>query len=319
MKVVIQIPCYNEEASLPGTLADLPRTFAGVDVVEWLIIDDGSSDGTVEIARAHGVHHVVRLPKHQGLASAFVAGLDASVRAGADIVVNTDADNQYRGEDIALLLEPILKGRAELVIGARPIGETPHFSPVKKALQRFGSWVVRRVSDTQVPDATSGFRAITRRAAMRLKVFNEYSYTLETIIQAGHKGISVVSVPIRTNPQGRRSRLLKSTRGYVARQALTIVRIFMAYRPFPFFAVPGTVLFITGLLISFRFLYFYVTAVGAGHIQSLILAALLMGSGFFLVIVGLIADLISVNRKLLEGVDARVRDLEQQTGRGDAP
>jgi glycosyltransferase involved in cell wall biosynthesis len=311
VKVIIQIPCYNEEESLPGTLADLPRAFPRVDRVEWMIIDDGSTDRTVEVAREQGVHHIVRLPKHQGLASAFVAGLEASVRAGADIIVNTDADNQYRGEDISRLLEPILRSEAEIVIGERPISEMPHFSAVKKVLQRLGSWVIRRVSGTEIPDAPSGFRAMTRNAAMRLKVFNEYSYTLETIIQAGLKGMAITSIPVRTNVTRRPSRLFRSTPDYVTRQTLTIVRIVMTYRPFAFFAVPGTFLFLGGFLLGVRFLYYYVTVGGAGHVQSLILAALLMGSGFFLAIVGLMADLISVNRKLLEGLDWRLQRLEE--------
>jgi glycosyltransferase involved in cell wall biosynthesis len=313
-KLIIQIPCFNEVESLPATLADLPRSLEGVGTVEWLVIDDGSTDATGEVARRHGVDHVVRLPTHQGLASAFVAGLEASVQAGADIIVNTDADNQYHAGDISLLIEPILAGRAEIVIGERPILETADFSASKKLLQRLGSWVVRRVSGTQVSDAPSGFRAMTRRAAMRLKVFNRYSYTLETIIQAGHKGMAVASVPVRTNAQRRPSRLFTSTGTYLSRQGLTIVRIFMTYRPFAFFAVPGALLFISGFLISARFVYFYVNGAGAGHVQSLILSALLMGSGFFLVVVGLLADLAAVNRSLLEGLDWRLRSLEERLG-----
>lgn len=312
MKLIIQIPCYNEAEALPGTLAELPRALPGVSAIEWLVIDDGSSDGTSDVARRHGVDHVVQLPTHQGLSRAFVAGLEACVQAGADIIVNTDADNQYRAEDIPLLIEPILAGRAEIVIGERPIRETPHFSPVKKALQWVGSWLIRRVSGTRVPDAPSGFRAMSRRAAMRLKVFNRYSYTLETIIQAGHKGMAVTSVPIRTNRETRPSRLFRSTSAYVSRQGLTIVRIFMTYRSFAFFAVPGVLVFFLGFLISARFLYFYLTGDGSGHIQSLILSALLMGGGFFLVVVGLLADLASVNRSLLEGLDWRLQRLEER-------
>lgn len=317
-KLIIQIPCFNEEATLPGTLADLPRSLPGVDVIEWLIIDDGSTDATVEVAQQNGVDHVVRLPTHQGLARAFVAGLEASVRAGADIIVNTDADNQYNAKDIPLLIEPILSHQAEIVIGERPIRETPHFSPLKKLLQWLGSWLIRRVSGTTVPDAPSGFRAMSRRAAMRLKVFNRYSYTLETIIQAGHKGMAVVSVPVRTNRQSRPSRLVRSTGSYVSRQGLTIIRIFMTYRSFAFFAVPGVVVFLLGFLISIRFMYFYFAGTGAGHVQSLILSALLMGAGFSLVVVGLLADLASVNRSLLEGLDWRLQRLEQQLGERDA-
>ena len=312
MKLIIQIPCFNEEEALPLTLAELPRTVPGVDEVEWLVVDDGSSDGTADIARKSGVDHVVVLPTHVGLARAFVHGLEASVKAGADIIVNTDADNQYRADDIPRLIQPILSGAAEVVIGERPIMDTPHFSRLKKVLQRVGSWVVRVASRTDVPDAPSGFRAMTREAAMRLHVFNSYSYVLETVIQAGHKGISVTSVPIRTNEDLRPSRLFKSTLRYVGRQGLTILRIFMTYRPFAFFAVPGVVVFLAGFLLGARFMAFYFQGQGGGHVQSLILAALLLGTGFFLGVVGLLADLTSVNRKLLEGVDWRLRKLEER-------
>lgn len=309
-KLIIQIPCYNEAETLPVALAELPRQVAGVERVEWLVVDDGSTDATVEVARAYGVDHIVRLPRHQGLAAAFTRGLEAAVAAGADIIVNTDADNQYHVGDIPALIAPILRNDAEIVVGARPIQEIEHFSPIRKWLQRLGSWGVRVVSDTDIPDAPSGFRAMGRDAAMRLQVFNEYSYTLETIIQAGRKGMAITSVPVRTNPQLRPSRLFGSVLGYLRRQLLTIVRIFMTYRPFVFFAVPGLVAFLAGFAISVRFLYFYVTGTGAGHVQSLILSALLLGLGFFLIVVGLLADLISVNRKLLEGLDWRVKKME---------
>lgn len=311
-KVIIQIPCFNEEETLPVTLSELPRSLPGVDVVEWLVIDDGSRDRTVEVAREHGVDHIVSLPRNQGLARAFVRGLEASVRAGADIVVNTDADNQYFAGDIPRLVKPILSGEAEIVVGERPITEIPHFSPVKKALQRLGSWVVRRVSGTEIADAPSGFRAMSREAAMKLQVFNSYSYVLETVIQAGHKGMAITSVPVRTNPELRPSRLFKSTAGYVARQALTIIRIFMTYRPFAFFAVPGFLVFLLGFAGGLRFFYFYLIGEGAGHVQSVILSALLLGSGFFLGVVGLLADLTAVNRKLLEGLDWRLRRIEEE-------
>jgi glycosyltransferase involved in cell wall biosynthesis len=310
-KLIIQIPCYNEADSLPVTLAALPRTLPGIDRVEWLVIDDGSTDGTSTIARAHGADYVVRLPRHQGLACAFVAGLEASVREGADIIVNTDADNQYCAEDIPRLIEPILMREAEIVVGARPIGSTPHFSPLKKWLQRLGSWAVRKVSKTDIPDAPSGFRAMSRDAAMQLHVFNEYSYTLETIIQAGRKGMAIVSVPVGTNDPLRPSRLVTSIPAYLRRQILTMLRIFMTYKPFFFFAAPGTIAFLAGLLIGLRFLFFYLGGEGAGHVQSVVLSALLMGSGFFLVVVGLLADLTSVNRKLLEGLDWRLKRIEE--------
>jgi glycosyltransferase involved in cell wall biosynthesis len=311
-KLIIQIPCFNEAQTLPGTLSDLPRSIDGVGTIEWLIVDDGSQDGTAEIARTLGVDHIIRVPRNQGLARAFMYGLHASIRAGADIIVNTDADNQYVAEDIRELLGPILSGKAEIVIGERPITSIPHFSPLKKLLQRVGSSVVRRLSNTDIADAPSGFRAMSRDAAMRLNVFNDYSYTLETIIQAGRKGMAITSVPIRTNPATRPSRLFRSNLQYIRRQALTLVRISMTYSPFAFFAVPGAISFLLGFLIGARFLVYYVTAGGAGRIQSLILAALLMGSGLFLVIIGLLADLMSVNRKLLEGVDWRLKKIEER-------
>ncbi len=311
-KLIIQIPCFNEEESLGTTLQALPRQVAGVDQVEWLIVDDGSSDRTIAVAKAYGVDHIVSLPRNRGLARAFTAGLDEAIRQGADIIVNTDADNQYHADDIEKLIQPIANGQAELVVGERPINQTPHFSFIKKGLQRLGSWVVRRVSKTDVPDAPSGFRAMSRETAMRLNVFSDYTYTLETIIQAGQKNMAVTSVPIRTNPDMRPSRLFKSIPAYVSRSALTIVRIFMAYRPFQFFAVPGVISGLLGMGIFLRFFYFYFTDGGDGHIQSLILGTLLLGAGFTGVIVGLMSDLISVNRKLLEKVDWRVQQLEDR-------
>jgi glycosyltransferase involved in cell wall biosynthesis len=310
-KLIIQIPCYNEAQTLPLTLAALPRSLPGVASVEWLVIDDGSEDDTAQVAQACGVDHIVRLPQNQGLANAFVVGLDAALRAGADIIVNTDADNQYCADDIPRLLQPILEGKAEIVIGERPIASTPHFSPTKKALQRLGSLVVRKLSDTEVADAPSGFRAMSRDAAMRLHVFNEYSYTLETIIQAGRKGMAITSVPIRTNAVLRPSRLFRSNLHYIRRQGLTLLRIFMTYNPFFFFAAPGLLGFLLGFLIGVRFLYYFALGAGTGHVQSLILAALLMGSGFGLIVVGLVADLISVNRKLLEKLDWKVQVIER--------
>lgn len=311
-KLIIQIPCHNEEASLPLTLATLPREIPGVEKVEWLIIDDGSTDETVAMARVSGVDHIVSLPRHQGLAAAFLAGLEASLKADADIIVNTDADNQYNAEDIPKLVAPILEGKAEIVIGARPIETIPHFSPLKKCLQRIGSWLVRKASKSSILDAPSGFRAMSRDAAMKLHVFNEYTYTLETIIQAGQKGMAITSVPVRTNPELRPSRLVKSIPGYAQRQVLTILRIFVTYRPFQFFSIPGAVLFGIGFLISLRFVYFFLTTGGAGKVQSLILSALLMGIGSSLVVVGLLADLISVNRKLLEKLDWQILKIEDR-------
>jgi len=315
-KLIIQIPCFNEESTLGLTLQHLPSSVPGVDKVETLIIDDGSTDKTIEIAKKCSVNHIVRLPRHQGLAKAFIAGIEASLRAGADIIVNLDADNQYCAKDIPKLTAPILEGRAEIVIGARPVGEIVHFSPVKKVLQKVGSSVVRKASNTDIPHAPSGFRAISRKAAMKLHVFSDYSYTLETIIQAGQKSMAIISVPVGVNPDTRPSRLINSLPTYIRRQISTIVRIFMTYRPFHFFAMPGVCVFLVGLVISLRFLYFYVTAGGAGHIQSLILSALLMGAGFFLIVVGLVADLIGVNRNLLERLDWKIQEIEEKLVHG---
>ena len=316
VKLIIQIPCYNEEQALPATLADLPRELPGIDAVEWLVIDDGSSDRTADVARANNVDHVIALPHHQGLAAAFMAGLEASVKAGANIIVNTDADNQYRAADIPKLIEPILDGRAEIVVGARPIDDIAHFSVLKKLLQRLGSQLVRFVSRTDVADAPSGFRAFSRDAAMRLQLFGEYTYTLETIIQAGQKNMAITSVPIGVNRDMRPSRLISNIRSYLMRSGLTILRIFIVYRPLRFFTALGGVLFLGGFAIGARFLTFYLWGEGAGHIQSLILAALLMGIGFQVLVAGILADLIAVNRKLLERIDWRVRKIEEGTGGG---
>lgn len=310
MKLIIQIPCYNEEESIALTLSRLPRELPGVDIIEWLLIDDGCTDRTVDVALEQGIDHLVRFNINQGLAKAFMAGLDASIEAGADIIVNTDADNQYNADDIIKLIEPILSGEAEFVVGARPISEIRHFSFVKKILQKVGSWVVRFVSKTKISDATSGFRAFSRDVAMRINIFSDYTYTLETIIQAGYKGILVSSVPIRTNDYQRPSRLITSTPVYISRSILTIIRIFITYRPFIFFMVAGLTSLSLGVIAGLRFLYYYLTGEGVGHIQSVIFSALLSGTGFFLIVVGMIADLNSVNRKLLEKMDWRVRKIE---------
>ena len=309
VKLIIQIPCYNEEATLGVTLAELPQSLPGVDCVEWLIIDDGSLDRTVEVARACGVKHVVQFPYNQGLAKAFMAGVEASVRAGADIIVNTDADNQYCAADIPKLIVPILQGEADMVMGARPINDIPHFSPLKKRLQGFGSWVVRLASNTQIPDAPSGFRAFSREAALKFNVFNEYTYTLETIIQAGQRGMKVESVPVRTNGYLRPSRLVKSIPSYVQRSLFTILRIFMTYRPLRFFLFAGSVPFSLGFLLGVRWLILYFGGTPRSHVPSLILAAILMLIGFQLWILGLIADLLAVNRKILEDNQLHFRRL----------
>jgi glycosyltransferase involved in cell wall biosynthesis len=317
MKLIIQIPCFNEEESLAGALDALPRTLPGVDSIEWLVIDDGSTDRTVEVARASGVDHVVRFSRNQGLARAFMAGIEASLRAGADIIVNTDADNQYCAEDIPRLIEPILAGRAEMVIGERPISRIEHFSLTKKLLQKLGSWVVRVASSTSVPDAPSGFRAISREGAMRLNVFSEYTYTLETIIQAGQKNIAVASVPVRTNGYVRPSRLLKSLSSYVRRSIGTIVRISMTYNPLRFFLLLGSIPFALGFILGVRWLVLYLGGTPRTHVPSLILAAILMLIGFQLWMLGLAADLLSVNRKLLEDIQLRVRRLELEPRSGE--
>ncbi len=305
MKLIIQIPCYNEAATLPIVLAALPRVVAGFDLVEWLIVDDGSSDETTAVAKANGVDHVVCHARNQGLARAFMTGLDACLSLGADVIVNTDADNQYNADDIPLLVQPILEQRAEIVVGARPIETIAHFSPIKRLLQRLGSWVVRVASNTDIPDAPSGFRAMSRTAARRLIVFNDYTYTLETIIQGGQKNMAIVSVPIRVNEDLRPSRLVKSVPSYIRRSIVTIVRIFVIYRPFRFFGTIGAVLFGAGLLLALRFVWKYLMGEGGGHVQSLILAALLMGMGFQTILIAFVTDLLAANRKLLE--DLRYR------------
>lgn len=314
MRVVIQIPCHNEEATLPAVIADLPRALPGIADIRVLVIDDGSTDRTVEVARGLGAA-VVSLPRKSGLAKAFLTGIDAALAMDADVVVNTDGDGQYRGADIASLVAPVVARRADLVIGVRPVTEIRSFSPLKKLLQRFGSAVTRAASGTAVEDAPSGFRALSREAAMRMHVFNRYTYTVETIIQAGQKGMAIATVPVGVNAPTRPSRLARSMTSYVARQMLTIIRIFMTYRPFVFFAVPGATIFAVGFAIGVRFLFHYFGGDGSGHIQSLLLAVLLLGSGFFLVIVGLLADLISVNRNLLERIDWQVRSLDDKRRR----
>ncbi len=311
MKLIIQIPCLNEAATLGTALATLPRKVEGFDTVEWLVVDDGSTDGTAELARKLGVDHVVRHPVNRGLAAAFMTGIDAALRCGADVVVNTDADNQYEAADIPLLVQPILEHRADMVIGARPIAQTEHFSWIKKKLQRFGSWAVRIASKTEVADAPSGFRAMTRETAMRLNVFNAYTYTLETIIQAGLSNLLVVSVPIRTNPDLRPSRLVKSIPNYVKRSLVTILRVFVIYRPLALFIWVSALLILIGIALGARYLVFFATGEGSGHVQSLILAALCIMLGGQAFMMGLVADLISTNRKLMEQMDLRLQRSER--------
>lgn len=302
LKLIIQIPCYNEAETLPVALAELPRDVQGFSIVEWLIIDDGSNDNTAEIARLNGVDHVISHTHNQGLAKAFMTGLEACLQRGADVIVNTDADNQYQAADIPALTQPILNHSADIVIGARPIDSIREFSPIKRLFQKLGSWVVRFASKTTIPDAPSGFRAFSREAASQLKVFNEYTYTLETIIQAGQHNMAVTSVPVRVNESLRPSRLMTSIWSYMRRSVVTIVRIFVIYRPFRFFAAIGLALFSVGFLIGLRFLYYYFTGDGAGRIQSLILAGALLIMGFQAVLVAFLADLLAANRKLLEEI-----------------
>ena len=319
MKLVIQIPCYNEAASLPLTIAHLPRAVAGCDTVEWLVIDDGSDDDTAAVAEKLGVDRVVRHPVNRGLAAAFMTGLDTAVANGADIIVNTDADNQYDARDIETLVGPIIEQRAEMVIGARPIADTEHFSWLKKRLQGLGSAVVRAASNTRVADAPSGFRAFTREAAQRLNVFSSYTYTLETIIQAGHSNIRVLSVPIRTNPDLRPSRLVKSIGRYVWRSSTTIVRIFATYKPLMFFWLFALFFLLVGALSGGWYLAFKLLGQGAGHIQSAVLAAASVTVGLILFMLGFLADLSAVNRRLLERIDWRLRQIENAQAKSDAP
>lgn len=310
MKLIIQIPCYNEAETLEIALNHLPKKIDGIDQIEYLIINDGSADNTVEVAKNWGVNYVVNFRRNKGLARGFMAGLDACLRNGADIIVNTDADDQYCGDDIEKLVRPILEEKADIVIGERPIDATEHFSPLKKKLQHFGSWTVRVASHSDIPDAPSGFRAYSRDAAMRLNVTNEYTYTLETIIQAGRNRMAMESVPVRTNPELRKSRLFSSMFGYVKRSMVTIIRSFMMYKPLRFFMSIGGLLFLIGVILGIRFLVYFFGGAGSGHIQSLILASTLLMIGFQTMIIGLQADLIAANRKILEDVQLHVRRLE---------
>ena len=312
MKLIIQIPCYNEAETLEIALNDLPKDIAGIDKIEYLIINDGSKDDTVDVAQKWGVHYIVNFRRNKGLAKGFMAGLDACLRNGADIIVNTDADNQYCGEDIEKLVRPIIEGKTDIVIGARPIDKTEHFSPLKKKLQHFGSWVVRKASKTTIPDAPSGFRAYSREAAMRLNVTNEYTYTLETIVQAGREKIAMESVPIRTNEELRPSRLFNSMLGYVKKSMITIIRAFMMYKPLKFFTIVGLVPFLIGGGIGVRYLVFLLMGQAGGHVQSLILASILIMMGFMTIIIGLQADIIAANRKILEDIQYRVKKLEYE-------
>ena len=310
MKLIIQIPCYNEEATLPQTVQDLPRALPGVDEIEYLVVDDGSDDRTVGIARELGVHHIVQLKQNRGLAHAFVTGLEVALQAGADVIVNTDADNQYQGEEIGRLIQPILDGQADIVVGDRGVAALGHFSPLKRLLQRWGSWVVERAAGIPIPDATSGFRAFAREAALRLTVLSDYTYTLETLIQAGARRMAVVYVPVRTNPQTRQSRLMRSIPSFLALSIVTIVRFYTMYRPLRVFTMIGGTFTAGGVALGLRFLYFFLRGAGTGKIQSLILAAILTIVGFQVCLIGLMADLVRLNRKMVEEALYRVRRME---------
>ncbi len=310
MKLIIQIPCYNEAETLEVALNDLPKHIDGIDEIEYLIINDGSHDNTVEVAKNWGVNYVVNFKNNKGLARGFMAGLDAALRNGADIIVNTDADNQYCGDDIEKIVRPILDGEAGMVIGERPIDQTEHFSPLKKKLQHLGSWVVRKASLTDVPDAPSGFRAYSRHTAMRLNVVNDYTYTLETIVQAGRRKMAVTSVPIRTNPELRPSRLFHSMFGYVKKSMLTISRALMQYKPLYCFTILGTILSLIGAAVLIRFLVFYFQGTGSGHIQSLVVACMLITIGVVGFFFGLLGDTVAANRKILEEIQFELRKMD---------
>ena len=316
-KLIIQIPCLNEATTLPSTLRDLPRQIPGIDAIEVLVIDDGSTDGTAQVAKAAGVHHVISLRNRRGLATAFTTGIDAALKLGADFIVNTDGDNQYAGADIPTLVAPLVSGDADIVIGDRNVETLKHLTWTRKRLQHLGSWVVRQVSNTRVPDTTSGFRAYTREAALRMNIMSDFTYTLESIIQAGKKRMAIAHVPIRSNPKTRPSRLFDNVWVYLKRSATTIVRIYTMYEPFKVFTSIGLITFGVGVAISFRFLYFYFNNDGQGHLQSLLLAAVLMIVGFQVMLIGLVADVISANRKLLEDLLYRIRSMELDVLKGE--
>ena len=318
MKLVIQLPCFNEETTLPEAFEGLPRQIPGFDEVDYLIIDDGSTDNTSDVARSLGIQHIVRFNGNRGLARGFMAGIDACLRLGADVIVNTDADNQYDPACIPELVRPILEGKADMVIGDRQVDTISSFSSAKKRLQRFGSWVVRQASGSEIPDATSGFRAISRDAALGLFVTNEFTYTLETIIQAGTSKLKLAAVPVRTNPPTRKSRLFRSMWGYIRRSFVTIIRIYTMYNPLKSFLTAAFLFFLAGMIAGGRFLYFFFTTDGTtGHVQSLILAAILILAAFQIALSGFVADLIGANRKLLESLLKRVRRLESDNASPD--
>ena len=313
MKLIIQIPCYNEAETLEIALNDLPKHIDGIDQIEYLIINDGSKDNTVEVAKKWGVHYIVNFKQNKGLAKGFMAGVSECLRQGADIIVNTDADDQYCGADIEKIVRPILDGKADIVIGARPIDQTEHFSPLKKKLQHLGSWVVRKASNTDIPDAPSGFRAYSREAALQLNVVNEYTYTLEQIVQAGRNKIAIMSVPIRTNDELRPSRLFSSMFGYIKKSMLTIIRAYVMYKPLRFFTGLGTIPLVLGILLGIRYLILLAMGAGQGNIQSLILCSLLIMIGVLVIVLGVLADTIAANRKILQDIQYHVRKLDYES------
>ena len=312
MKLIIQIPCYNEEVALPVTLSQLPKQIDGIDEIEVLISDDGSTDRTIEIAKEYGVNHIVTTTHHRGLARTFMAGIQKALAEGADIIVNTDADNQYCADDIEKLVRPIIEKRADIVIGARPIKDISNFSPFKKFLQFFGSKVVSLISSTATEDAPSGFRAFSKDAALSLNVFDNYTYTIETVIQSKTKGLHILSVPIRINNYYRKSRLVKNIFQYIQKNSFTILRMFIIYRPFRFFAFIGGTIFIVGLALLARFIFLYILDDGNGHVQSLVISSMLVITGFQVGIFGVLADLLAINRKLIEDVQVRIKKLENK-------
>ena len=315
IKLIIQIPCWNETASLPKTLKNLPTHIPGVDIIETLIIDDGSADGTADVARQNGAHHVVRLTRHKGLAGAFQAGLDACLQAGADLIVNTDADGQYKGEDIPRLIQPILEKKADIVIGNRDIENIKQFSFLKKRLQRIGSWIVRQLSGSTIADATTGFRAYSREAALRLNIISNYTYTVESIIQAEHKNLAIANITISTNYVNRKSRLFRTIPEYIKRSIVTIIRVYAMFNPLRLFMTLGGGMIFVGFLIGCRFLFYFLLDHGAGKIQSLILAAALLIIGFQMLVIGLISDLSAANRRLIEETLYRIKKMELSSRR----
>ena len=313
MKLIIQIPCLNEEQTLPETLGDLPKSLKGIDVIETLIIDDGSTDRTVQFAKEHGAHHILKLTNNKGLAKAFIFGISHSLKLGADIVVNTDADNQYFGGDIEKLIRPILEKRADIVIGNRQVETIRHFSSIKILLQKLGSWTVRQLSGTTIPDATSGFRAYSKEAALQMNVISDFTYTVETIISAGNKNLAIEHTPVRTNKKLRESRLFPSIQVYLRRTLVTMLKVYSMYRPLKVFTISGGIIFLVGFIIGCRYLFFFFQGQTEGHIQSLILSAITLIVGFQIIMMGIAAELIAINRQLLEDIQLRIKKKEVES------